>query len=37
MELTFYLLCAVVFHAYGGYAVLGIGFKRLINSFKNEE
>lgn len=36
MEIAFYLLCAIVVHAYGGYALLGILFKRFTN-FKEHE
>jgi len=36
MKIAFYLLCAIVVHAYGGYALLGIFFKRFTNFKKHE-
>ncbi len=31
MEIAFYLLCAIVVHAYGGYVLLGLILKRFTN------
>lgn len=36
MKIIFYLLFAIVVHAFGGYALLGICFKQLINVKKHE-
>ncbi len=36
MKFGFYLMCAVVVHAYGGYALLGSLFKRFTKLLKYE-
>jgi hypothetical protein len=37
MKFGFYLMCAVVVYAYGGYVLLGVFFNRFTKLFKHED